>query len=81
MGLDEPNTLRSFRPSALTAVILGIRSTGESRDYIRQIMDERERRFGCRPHIFQALPDERTYRIRMKTLDRGKALEAHHHLG
>lgn len=76
VGLDEPNTLRSFRPKALTAVILGIRSTDESREYIRQLMDEREHRFGCRPHLFQAVPDERTYRIRMKTIDRGKTIEA-----
>ncbi|MGY4163831.1 DUF2971 domain-containing protein [Luteibacter sp. PvP120] len=73
VGLNEPNALRSFRPQALTAVIFGIRSTEDSRAYVRDLMDERERRYSCRPHLFQAVADERTYRIRMKTIEVGRS--------
>jgi hypothetical protein len=75
VGLDEPNQIRTFHPQALSGVILGIRTTSEDRDYIGKLMQERERRYGCRPQVFQAVPGGRTYSIRMTMIDRGKGVQ------
>ncbi len=65
VALDFPNTLRVFAPPALTGVIQGMRMTDDDKTYIRGLMDERERRFGVRPRVFQSVAAPRAYRVRI----------------
>ena len=65
VGLDQPNQLLRFKPEAMTGIILGLRTTADDRQYVRDLMDERERRFGTRPRLYQAERAPTMYRIRI----------------
>jgi hypothetical protein len=60
-----PNVALKVAPQALTAVILGLRCTDE-RAYVLGMIDERERRYGIRPKIYDAFPAPREYRVRFR---------------
>lgn len=68
VALDQPNTYRAFAPDAMGAVILGMRITGDDKAYVLGLMDERQRRYGVRPTVYQAEPDEHRYRIVVRRL-------------
>lgn len=68
VALDSPNTHRAFAPEAMSAVILGIRIDERDKAYVIQMMDERERRYGVRPILYQAEADKHHYRIVVRRL-------------
>lgn len=68
VALDQPNTHRTFAPQAMGAVILGMRISDADKAYVLGLMDERQRRYGARPTVYQAEPDERNYRIAVRRL-------------
>lgn len=80
---EEPNSYRAFAPRALSAVILGMRISDPDKTYVLGLMDERERRYGVRPVLYQAAPARQRYRVEIRRLQwplgsgpRGKAVSA-----
>lgn len=62
------NFLRAFKPSAMGAVILGLRMSEADKSYVLDLMDQRERAYGVRPVIYQAHRHPRHYRLILKRL-------------
>ena len=69
VGQDQPNTHRSFAPAALGAVILGMRISEADKAYVLGLMDERLRRYGVRPIIYQAGAARHQYRVDIRRLN------------
>ena len=65
---DEPNTFRHFNPVAMSAVILGMRTSDADKTYILELMEERCRRFGVKPVVYQAEASQHKYRIVVRGL-------------
>lgn len=68
---DEPNSYRAFAPQAMGAVILGMRVRDHDRAYVLGLMDERERRYGVRPVLYEAAPARQRYRVEIRRLKIG----------
>jgi Protein of unknown function (DUF2971) len=62
------NFYQRFAPEAMGAVIFGIRISDVDRAYVLGLMDERERRYGMRPAVYQAKLHPRRYRIMVSRL-------------
>lgn len=60
---DLPNTFHAFNPQALTGVIFGLRTPEADKAYINELMEERERRYGAKPTLYQAVAADRAYRV------------------
>lgn len=60
---ERPNTLRQFHARAMTGVIFGLRTTASDEAYIRELMEERQRRYGLTPKLYQAVAADRAYRL------------------
>lgn len=60
---ERPNALHPFNVEAMTAVILGMRMTDTDKAYIYELMEERQRRYGVRPTLYQAVAADRAYRV------------------
>ncbi len=58
---EEPNRHRAFDAKGLTGVIFGLRTTNTDKAYVRELMEERQQRYGLKPKLFQAVAAERAY--------------------
>lgn len=63
---DRPHTCRLFNARAMTGVIFGLRTTEVDRAYVRELMEERQRRYGVKPTLYQAVAAERAYRVAIR---------------
>jgi hypothetical protein len=64
----KANFYQPVSPGAVGAVILGMRISDADRVYVLDLMDQRERRYGFRPVVYQAERHPRRYRIIVKRL-------------
>lgn len=62
----QVNYLQVVAPSAISAVILGMRISDADRAYVLGLMDQREKRYRVRPIVYQAERHPRRYRIQLK---------------
>jgi hypothetical protein len=62
----KANFYQPVSPGAVGAVILGMRISDADRVYVLDLMDQRERRYGFRPVVYQAERHPRRYRIIVK---------------
>ncbi len=60
---DQVNVPRKFAPSALTALMFGLRTTQDDKDYITKLLAERERRHRCSPVVYEAVQARHRYRV------------------
>jgi hypothetical protein len=65
---NAPNRVFRVRPEALTGVLLGMRISDANRDYIRMLVELRDRRYGLATRVFQAEAAPGEYRVRMRRL-------------
>ncbi|MBN8884484.1 MAG: DUF2971 domain-containing protein [Rudaea sp.] len=63
---QRANYGRPYRPEALRAVIFGMRCDDAQRNQMLALLDEREKRTGLRPKLYQAHMDPRSGRLRFK---------------
>jgi hypothetical protein len=65
---DAPNRTFQVRPEALTGVLLGMRISDSDHDYIRALIDRRDKRYRLATRVFQAEAAPGEYRVRMRRL-------------
>lgn len=63
---ERPNTHRSFNARAMTGVIFGLRTTEADKAYVRDLMGERQRRYGVKPTLYQSVAADRAYRVAIR---------------
>jgi len=63
-----PNQAFAVKPEALSGILLGMRISNTDREYIRALVEGRDRLFGTKTTIFQAEPAAGEYRLRMRRL-------------
>jgi hypothetical protein len=69
--LVDPHHVRAprpFSPRALTAVIFGLRTSQQDKDYVLRLLDEREKKYKVRPAVYDAVEAKRRYRVRFRRL-------------
>lgn len=57
---------KAFTPDALTAVLFGLRTPKEDKEYVLRLLDERERKYRIRPAIYDAAEAKWRYRVRFR---------------
>lgn len=62
---ERTNYGRKYRPEALRAVIFGMKCEEDTRNQVIALLDEREKRTGLRPLLYQARMDSRSGRLRL----------------
>jgi len=60
---ERPNTPQPFNAGAMTGVIFGMRMTKADKAYVCELMEERQRRYGVKPKLYQAVAAARAYRV------------------
>lgn len=67
--LVDPHHVREprvFLPEALTAVLFGLRTPKEDKEYVLRLLDERERKYKVCPAIYDAAEAKWRYRVRFR---------------
>lgn len=62
----QPNRVFSIRPEAITGVLLGLRISDEGRDYIEELVHDRDRRHGVKTRMYKAEQSPGKYAVRFK---------------
>lgn len=60
----QPNRTFSVRPEAITGVLLGLRISDEDRDYIEELVRDRDRRHGVTTRMYKAEASPGKYDVR-----------------
>jgi len=68
MDVHHVNEPRQFSPQALTAVIFGLRTPQQDKDYVLRLLDERAKKYKVRPKVYDAIEARRRYWVRFRRL-------------
>lgn len=62
----QPNRTFLVQPEAITGVLLGLRISDDDRDYIEELVHERDRRHGVTTRMYKAEPSPGKYDVRFR---------------
>lgn len=63
---NEPDRVFNVLPESLTGVVMGLKISDADRDFVTGLVEERDRRFGLKTMLFQAVQAPGAYGVRLR---------------